>query len=100
MKSDFDDAIDGLYQLCRKVQKSGICTVGFEVQNFKEGETATVFVYEGLYVSRQTKLVKSFLITEWSSEEMDKAKAYLNKLLLDKPCPYCDEHEVECNEKG
>lgn len=89
--NDFDKAVDELYQLCRRVQEEADVSVGFEVMNYKKQKMAIVKIYDGIFTEKAN--LKMYYICENCDEEenIQETKKHLNQLLINKPCPYCEE---------
>ena len=91
--TDFDKTADELYQLCRRVQAETNTTVAFSIVNYGIGRYVTISIYNGMFEEKE-KISETYNITEndhFGAEEAVKAREYLNRLLIEKPCPYCEE---------
>ena len=89
---DFDKTVDELYQLCRRVQRETDAEVAFGIASYETGNIINVNIYganaKGTFVS--------YDIVEGGYEEEEntvKAREHLNRLLIEKPCPYCEEEK-------
>lgn len=83
--TDFDTSVNELFQLCRKVQKETDATVVFNIGRYKSGSNISISIRE--------KNHKMYNIVEGGCQEEEnaaKVKEHLNRLLVEKPCPYCE----------
>ena len=90
---DFDKTVDELYQLCRRVQKETDMETYFSVSKCKsEGDAVNVCIKNARIRSGFTM----YCIINGGyqeKEEAAKAREHLNRLLIEKPCPYCEEEK-------
>lgn len=83
---DFDNTVDELYQLCRRVQRETDVGVAFSITNCKSGTIA------GISINKSGFTVYSIVDGGYQEEENTvKAREHLNRLLIENPCPYCEE---------
>lgn len=87
---EFDNTVDELYQLCRRVQRETNAEVAFGVASYEIGNIINVNIY-GVKAKND---FNTYSIIEGGYEEEEnvaKAREHLNRLLIEKPCPYCEE---------
>lgn len=87
---DFDNTVDELYQLCRRVQKETDTEVAFGIASYKIGNIINVSIYG----AKAKDGSDTYSIVDGGYEEEEnaaKAREHLNRLLIEKPCPYCEE---------
>lgn len=87
---DFDKTVDELYQLCRRVQKETDVEVAFSVANYETGNIVNVNIYD---VKVEGAFATYNIVEDGYGEKVNAKKAmeHLNRLLIEKPCPYCEE---------
>lgn len=91
---DFNTTVDELYKLCRRVQKETDNCVSFNIVNYKSGKMLSISIYDGTFESGKEAKIYSICENGYQEEEnTQKAREHLNKLLLNKPCPYCEVNE-------
>nr|DAG81031.1 MAG TPA: restriction alleviation protein [Caudoviricetes sp.] len=90
---DFDKTADELYQLCRRVQKETKNTVCFSITNYKNGVCLSIVICNGMFNGNYEASSQYGIVDGGYDEEENaiKAREHLNRLLIEKPCPYCEE---------
>lgn len=90
---DFDNTVDELYQLCRRAQKETNATVVFAIANYKSGTAMSVSIRDGKRTGKADDYRRYSIVDGGYQEEENtvKAREHLNRLLIEKPCPYCEE---------
>lgn len=89
---DFDKTADELYQLCRRVQKETKNTVCFSIANYKNGVCLSIVIHNGMFNGNHEASSQYGIVDGGYDEEKNaiKAREHLNRLLIEKPCPYCE----------
>lgn len=90
---DFDKTVDELYQLCRRAQKETDATVVFSIANYKSGTGMSISIRDGRNTGKPDDYARYAIVDSGYQEEENtvKAREHLNRLLIEKPCPYCGE---------
>lgn len=81
--SDFNEKIDVLYQLCRKVQERNLVTVNFSITNYEHGRFMSVSIYDEFFDGDQKGVM--YDVSENGYQEQDnfeKAQEHLKKILM------------------
>lgn len=90
---DFDKTVKELYQLCRMAQKETTAIVVFSIANYKSGTGMSISIRDGRNTGKPDDYTRYAIVDGGYQEEENTAKAieHLNRLLIEKPCPYCEE---------
>lgn len=82
--SDFNEKIDVLYQLCRKVQERNLVTVNFSITNYEHGRFVSVSIYDEFFDGDQKGVMYNISENGYQEEEnFIRVKKHLEKILME-----------------